>query len=594
MKVTLEKGDELGSGGFGTVYRAVELNSKRVVALKQSRVSLRVKRPLLQHEARVLKWLGGHAAIPQVYGYGRIEHFELLSMQLLDKSLGDVVDADGPLPVGRVFDIADQLVAALEHIHTRGLVHRDIKPDNILFRSPDSRHVCLVDFGFAYPAPSPTQVTESYPPGISDVTTVFGTLPYASLNAHRGLKLTYRDDMESSAYTLLFLLRGSLPWSHYTRHGTVSGRIRQVYEQKRRREGLQLAAGLPNEFGELADYARSLSPGEFPNYREWLDKLKAAESRNKDVAGNQNHSIPKLKDQPPTPVQPGQLALLKLIPSVTAEGYSIQVDHERSYVRDPRFDTPEWKFPHKPCVILEVVWDEGAKSYCFTVAPISNQDELQRFNPLCVSIHGTDSAPSHSQQTIISTTPNWPFRRSYCYAFKRLTKFYCLPSQEVISSHWTVSSPRVETITTRLTPPPNPNPFASLHDSESPDPDTRHDAKMRTGYVKHYAELSPLTPTELNDESVEWNSTRGWFDECVKASRYYDRCNGYQWTRSRRSQTSEGLGTDFSDSYFEEDIEEWERQQERDRSLTLATVLEGREGQLADVLAGLDDIELVE
>ncbi|CAE6491813.1 unnamed protein product [Rhizoctonia solani] len=592
MKVALEKGDELGSGGFGTVYRAVELNSNHVVALKQSRVSLRVKRPLLQHEARVLKWLAGHAAVPQVYGYGRIEHFELLSMQLLDKSLGDVVDEHGPLPVDRVFDIADQLVAALEHIHTRGLVHRDVKPDNVLFQSPDSRHVCLVDFGFAYPAPGANQVAESYLPGTSEVTTVFGTLPYASLNAHRTSKLTYRDDMESLAYTLLFLLRGSLPWSHYTRHGTVHGRIRQVYEQKRRHGGSQLAAGLPNEFGELLDYARSLSPGEFPNYHEWLGRLRVAESRNQDVSYNQDHSVPKSKDRPPSPVQPGQLALLRLIPSITAEGYSIQADHEHSYVRDSRFDTPEWNFPRKPCVILEVEWDERAKAHCFTAAPISNHDELERCNPLRVSICGPDSALSHSQQTAISTTPDWPFKRSYCYAFKRLTKFHCLPSQEVRSSYWTINSSGIEVITKRLTPPPNPNSFATLHDLESPDPDTRYDAKMRTGYVKHYAELSPLTPTELNDESVDWNSTRGWFDECVKASRYYDRCNGNLWTRAPPSQTSKGPETDFSDSYSEEDFEDWERQQERDRSLTLVTVLEGSE--LADVLDELDEIELVE
>ncbi|CUA68679.1 Casein kinase I [Rhizoctonia solani] len=514
-------------------------------------------------------------------------------MQLLDKSLGDVVDASGPLLVEAVFDIADQLIAALEHMHTRGIVHRDIKPDNILFQPPESRNVCLIDFGFAYPPPSATEVAESLP-RTSEMTTVFGTLPYASLNAHRGLKLTYRDDLESSAYTLLYLLRGSLPWSHYTRHGTVYGRIRQVYKQKQRLGGSELAAGLPDEFGELVDYARFLSPEELPRYQHWLDRLKVAQARNQDVTCNQNHSAPGLKgSQPPSPVQPGQLALLRLIPSVTAEGYSIQANHERSYIRDPSFDAPEWSFPRKPCVILEVNWDERAKTYSFTVAAISNRDELERCNPLLVSILGSDSVVPYSQTTI-STKPDWPFERSYCYAFKRLAKIYCLPSQKAVSSHWTIESPEIEIISKKLTPPPNPDPFALLHDSESPDPDTRYDAKMRTGYVKHYAELSPLTPTEINDQSIQWNSTRGWFDECVKASKYYDECNGYPWTRDPRSQTSEGSETDFSDSYSEEDVEDWERQRERDRSLTLGTVLKQREGQMMDLLDGLDDIELVE
>jgi serine/threonine protein kinase len=95
------------------VYRATELDRNRAVALKKSRVSLLVKRSLLQHEAAVLGFLHGHPAIPQAFGYGRVEHFELLAMEILHQSLGDVVKEKGPLPLAIALDITDQMVSVI-------------------------------------------------------------------------------------------------------------------------------------------------------------------------------------------------------------------------------------------------------------------------------------------------------------------------------------------------------------------------------------------------------------------------------------------------------------------------------------------------
>ncbi|QRW06921.1 casein kinase [Ceratobasidium sp. AG-Ba] len=184
-RTVIRRLNRIGSGGFGIVFRATDNKDGRISALKQSRVSLRIKRPILQHEAAILKLLAGHEAIPILYAYGRIEHFELIAMELFHKSLGDIVKTDGPLPLSAVLTITNQMLSGLEHLKDHGLVHRDIKPDNILQKIPGSWNVCLIDFGLAYPQAAPTSQTRGDDMQIGSSPKVFGTIAFASLNAHK-------------------------------------------------------------------------------------------------------------------------------------------------------------------------------------------------------------------------------------------------------------------------------------------------------------------------------------------------------------------------------------------------------------------------
>jgi predicted Ser/Thr protein kinase len=92
------------------VYRATEEGSGRSVALKKSRVSRTVKRPTLRHEARTLQFLKGHPAIPAVYGYGHLEHFECMAMELLGPSLGEQQKDGTAVMVETVIRVVDQAV----------------------------------------------------------------------------------------------------------------------------------------------------------------------------------------------------------------------------------------------------------------------------------------------------------------------------------------------------------------------------------------------------------------------------------------------------------------------------------------------------
>ncbi|KDN35719.1 hypothetical protein RSAG8_11342, partial [Rhizoctonia solani AG-8 WAC10335] len=299
-ETTIRKGVELGSGGFAHVFRAVQSDTQRVVALKQSRVSRQLKRPPLQHEAKVLKLLSGHPGVPEIYAYGRIDHFELISMQLLHRSLRDVVQEDGPLGVKTVANMADQMMRSNTFIPMDLSTAISSQTISIMLQSPGSWKLCLIDFGLAHRLPSlvasttSTTLADSGP--VPDRTAhVFGTLPFASLNAHeKNPQLAFRDDLESLAYTLLWLLRGSLPWSHYASNGNRVGRTRQVHAQKKRHTGSTLGTELPVEFGELVDYARLLSVDEKPDYDEWRRRFKQVEA---PAAGNDaSMSRPKTPD----------------------------------------------------------------------------------------------------------------------------------------------------------------------------------------------------------------------------------------------------------------------------------------------------------
>ncbi|QRV82838.1 casein kinase [Ceratobasidium sp. AG-Ba] len=578
------------------VYRATEVATGRAVALKQSRASLRVKRPLLQHESNVLNILSGHPSIPTVYAYGRIDHFELMSMELLDQSLGDFVQQKGPLSVIQVAEIGCQIVNALEHMSIRGLAHRDIKPDNIMLYSRASSRVCLIDFGLTYRVPDrvhPTNISNSpeKPQG------VFGTLPYASLNAHRDDQiLSYRDDLESLSYTLLWLLCGSLPWSPFACHGTRLGRIRQVYEQKKRHSGSTISAyaGAPSSFGDLVDYSRALNVHQKPDYGSLVALLAGVQknysglSKGLNGNGTQHFSRSSASVSERTApsaafplVELGQVVLVKIIPDVTAEGYSPRAGHENSYVPDPRFELPEWFTRPRPAVITRVEYNEKQADCCFEAVAVS------RFP------RGTDHDLPDLSTALLPEGAKWPFEDTFCYAFMRPLRFHCLPQQEPVISSWRISPGKVKSLANLFEPLSRKT---SNQDAKYSDiRDVRHDARMRSGYVKVFAQILPLTLDNILDNSTEWFSTRAWFDECVKASRINDLYNHRWWTGAwfpRYYVPKEG---DLSGSYMESDFEEWEPAQgERDPSITLSSNSPRSGSHLVGEVVKLDRIVALE
>ncbi|GJJ06487.1 hypothetical protein Clacol_000679 [Clathrus columnatus] len=259
----------LGRGGYCMVFKAEDLKSGQLVALKKSRTPLRVKRPFLQHESRVLQLLQGHPAIPKLYGYGHLKHFEYLSMEILGSSVSDKTTE--ALTVITVIRIVEQTLCALKHVHKHGLVHRDIKPGNLICSMNDPSKIMLIDFNIAKPISSGPPTTND---PINKIKHTAGTPEWASLNSHRRIDFGPGDDLESLAYTALSLLRGNLPWFNDDIYESFLQSEIRIHKVKAAMSASQLVMHFPTDFAYFLDYSRGLDYHEMPDYNALEDRLR--------------------------------------------------------------------------------------------------------------------------------------------------------------------------------------------------------------------------------------------------------------------------------------------------------------------------------
>ncbi len=185
MSEPLQPGDELGDfqlesvigrGGMGVVYRARQRSLDRVVALKLVRddiAHLADYRERFLREARVAASVE-HESVVTVFHFGEQDGRLYLAMQWIDgEDLRSVLERSGRLAPERAVAIATQIARALDAVHARKLVHRDVKPANVLLRQHEGRErAYLTDFGIA----RPSEAEE----GLTQVGLVAGTAGYLS------------------------------------------------------------------------------------------------------------------------------------------------------------------------------------------------------------------------------------------------------------------------------------------------------------------------------------------------------------------------------------------------------------------------------
>lgn len=255
-------GRKIGSGSFGVIYLATDMDTYEIVAVKiESSTS---KHPQLFYEAKIYNALQGGSGIANVKWCGVDGEENVLIIDLLGPSLEDLfVYCGRKFTLKTVLMLADQMLTRIEFMHSKGYLHRDIKPDNFLMGlGRKANQVYVIDFGLAKRYRDST--TNRHIP-YREHKNLTGTARYASSNTHLGIEQSRRDDLESLGYVLLYFLRGSLPWQGL-KAATKKQKYEKICEKKISTPIEVLCKSCPVEFASYFHYCKSLTFDQRPDY----------------------------------------------------------------------------------------------------------------------------------------------------------------------------------------------------------------------------------------------------------------------------------------------------------------------------------------
>lgn len=256
----------IASGGMGTVYRSFDITLERQVAVKLLKREMAEDKQVLEsfyREARAGAALN-HTNIIHIYSFDEYQNVPYLVMELADRgSLDNRIEAEGLLPELDVLDIGIKVASALDTALKHNLLHRDIKPGNILFNADGEPK--LVDFGLARAAEQDEQQDS----------TVWGTPYYVAPEKIQRHREDFLSDMYSLGGTLYHALTGHVPFEAETVEGVVAGHVHTPLTAP-----IQVKPDVTQPTNDAIITAMQKNPDDrYPTYDEFIMALTASRSQ---------------------------------------------------------------------------------------------------------------------------------------------------------------------------------------------------------------------------------------------------------------------------------------------------------------------------
>ncbi len=241
---------ELGRGGMGMVFLARDVALDRPVAIKllpPAQASVADLRERFLHEARTAAKLS-HPNIVPIFAVEEVGAFVFFVMAFVEgETLGERVRRRGPLPPAAASKVLQEVAWALAYAHLRGVVHRDIKPDNILLER-DTGRALVTDFGIAF---------AGRPSGLTGVGEILGTAQYMSPEQACGEPVDGRSDLYSLGVVGFYALSGKLPFEASDTAALLAMQITKPAPPL-----ASVASGVPARLAQAVDKCLAKEPAE--------------------------------------------------------------------------------------------------------------------------------------------------------------------------------------------------------------------------------------------------------------------------------------------------------------------------------------------